>query len=448
MYLRRTSLITPAAALLFCLGGVGSFIQEAVGQKGIDLGAKIRTGQWEPYKIAVADFKSVEFSSQNDSLAKAVQSVIADDLDFHAFFDTIPLNQFYVSVWELKEVTPVAWHRMGADYLIEGKVELDQENIKVEYWLSELSPRGANELAHEKLKTKRQNHRRVAHMIADEAVKRIAAEKPIFTTRIAYVSTATGHKEIYVCDYDGFNSIRLTGDQSTNLSPTWDQKEEKILYTSFRRRSQQIWELDIRSGKSRLISNYPNSNNSARVSPDNKEMVVTLSKDGNSELYVLDRNGEIKRRLTNSNSIEVGASWSPTGNEIAFQSDRSGSPQIYLMDKEGLNVRRLTYEGKYNDSPDYSPRGDVIAFVGRQDDGRFRICTIDINGENCACFDLSGSNENPHWSPDGWHLVYCKGNGDSKNLFIMDRFRKRVRRITDDGKSSSPAWQPFSGRGD
>ena len=59
---------------------------------------------------------------------------------------------------------------------------------------------------------------------ADEVVVRVAAETPFFTTRIAYISAATGNKELYLCDYDGANVMRLTSDQTHNLSPCWDRK--------------------------------------------------------------------------------------------------------------------------------------------------------------------------------------------------------------------------------
>lgn len=237
--------------------------------------------------------------------------------------------------------------------------------------------------------------------------------------------------------------MQITEDRSLNLSPDWDRKEDKVLYTTYRRGTQEVWERDIRSGTSKPISTYPNSNNAARISPDNKEILISLSKDGNAELYVLDRKGKIKRRLTNIGSIEAGASWSPTGNEIAFSSDRTGQPQIYVMDAEGFGVTRLTYQGRYNDSPDFSPRGTTIAFVSRGDDGKFQICTIDVTGQYFTRLDQTGSNENPRWSPDGWHLVYAKHQGRESDLYIMDRFKQKVRRITFDGKSSNPAWQPF-----
>ncbi len=438
---RGISQIITAAVLLAIVGLVATY--ESANAQTLDLAQKIRTGAWKPYKVAIGDFKVLgQLSLTTDSLAKAMQKIVTDDLDFHIFFDTIPKSQFYLDVWEIKDITPDVWQRMGADYLIEGDVELAGGEVKVLYRIHELTPR-VQELTSEKLSTTIANHRRLAHMISDAAVEHIAAEKGFFTTRIAYVSSETGHKELYLCDYDGANPIQITADKTLNLSPAWDRKEEKLLFTTYRTGRMEVWERDIRTGKSQPISAYQGSNNAAEVSPDNKEIVITLSKDGNSELYVVDRKGKIKRRLTQLPSIEVSGTWSPTGREIAFSSDRAGQPQIFVMDSEGFGVTRLTYEGKYNDSPRFSPKGDVMAFVSRGDDGRFRVCTIDVTGQNFQRLDQTGSNENPHWSPDGWHLVYCKYQGKKSDLYIMDRFSQKIKKITNDGQSSNPAWQPY-----
>jgi TolB protein len=417
----------------------------AIAQKGIDIKGAIRTGKFNAYKIAVGDFKVIgDWSLAADSLAAAVKKVVTDDLDFHIFFDTIAVNQFYIDVWEIKEVTPDVWARMGADYLVDGTLELKGDDVVVAYQISELRPR-VQGMKDEKLRTKRGNVRRIAHMVGDAAVKQIAAEKPFFTTKIAYACAASGRKEIWLCDYDGANAMRLTSDQSIALSPCWDRKEDKLLYTTFKHGSAEVWELDIRSGKSRPISAYPGINSAPSISPDNSEIAITLSKDGNPDLYILNRKGEVKRRLTDlPSSIESGASWSPTGQEIIFSSDRTGTPQIYRVDPDGVGITRLTYEGKYNDSPDYSPLGDAIVYVARGQDGDFQICTIDTKGSDFSQLDQTGSNENPHWSPDGWHVVFCKQVGAKYDLYIMDRFKKKTKKITSDGKSSNPAWQPFA----
>ena len=77
-------------------------------------------------------------------------------MDFHIFFDTISVNQFYIDVWEIKELTPDVWSRMGADYLVEGTLELKGDDIVVAYKISELHPK-VQEMKEEKLRTKRAN---------------------------------------------------------------------------------------------------------------------------------------------------------------------------------------------------------------------------------------------------------------------------------------------------
>ncbi len=435
----------PVTAVLLLFVAISCFgSSQVVAETGKDIYGKIVTGTFQAYKIAIGDFKVTgEWSLGADSVASAIKKVVTDDLDFHIFFDTVAVNQFYIDVWEVKEITPEMWGRMGADYLVSGTIELRGDDIVVSYQISEVKP-AVKDLKDEKFKTKSVNYRRVAHMIGDAAVKQIAAEKPFFTTRIAYISATTGHKEVWLCDYDGANPMRLTDDRSIDLSPCWDRNEEKLLYTTFKKGNTEIWEQDIKSGKGRAISAYPGMNSAPAISPDNGEIAVTLSKEGTPDLYILNRKGEIRRRLTMMvSSIQTGASWSPTGQEIVFTSDRTGSPQIYRVDKDGVGLTRLTYEGKYNDSPDYSPNGDAIVYVARGEDGDFQICTIDTKGGQFVQLDQTGSNENPHWSPDGWHVVFCKQVGSKYDLYIMDRFKKKLKKITTDGKSSNPAWQPF-----
>jgi TolB protein len=111
------------------------------------------------------------------------------------------------------------------------------------------------------------------------------------------------------------------------------------------------------------------------------------------------------------------------------------------MDNEGLNVRRLTYDGKYNDSPCWSPRGDKIAYVTR--DRVFKICIIDINGRNFQPLAESGDNENPHFSPDGNHILFTSNRSGGTDIYAMDIFGQNLRRITTNGHCSSPVWVPY-----
>jgi len=43
----------------------------------------------------------------------------------------------------------------------------------------------------------------------------------MFLSKLAFVGTATGNKEIYLCDYDGYNLKQVTRDKSIALMPRW-----------------------------------------------------------------------------------------------------------------------------------------------------------------------------------------------------------------------------------
>jgi TolB protein len=254
--------------VVFALFALPLLVGSLWGQSGIDLRARIITGQWDPYKVAVDDFKiSGDTTEELVNLIADIREVINEDLDFHVFFDTVTAKEFYLNVWEIEELTPLVWYRMGAEYLVTGAVQTDDGEVAVDYSILELFQDGtSNELKRAILKAKPTAYRRLAHMVADKVVEHVAAERPFFTSRIAYISKATGHEELYICDYDGANPIRLTSDNSLNLFPCWDQEGDKLLFNSYRRDKQQLWEHEISTGKERLIANYPISSLSGETS--------------------------------------------------------------------------------------------------------------------------------------------------------------------------------------
>ncbi|MCK4656093.1 MAG: PD40 domain-containing protein, partial [candidate division Zixibacteria bacterium] len=82
-------------------------------------------------------------------------------------------------------------------------------------------------------------------------------------------------------------------------------------------------------------------------------------------------------------------------------------------------------------------------FVTRTKRGSFDICVVDVTGENFRVITNTGSNENPHWAPDSYHLVYSSRRGDAFHIYISDFQGVQKRRISTDGKSSNPHWSPY-----
>lgn len=414
----------------------------AHGQSGADLRYTLTRTGFDPDSIAVEDFKIERAKSAEDSaLAYRLSQVIRDDLSFHIAFDHIPLDSFLMQVFELREMTKRAWLAMGVEHLVTGMVEFSDEDIRVRYTLWDLLR--MRDIKSDGFQTKRANYRALSHSIADDVVRQVTGMKPIFNSKIAFISARSGNKEVYACDYDGAGEYPVTSNGSINLSPVWDARGKSIFYTSYKDGTPQLWKVDLNKGDHSKVAAYKGLNSAAAISPNNDNICLTLSKDGNAELYLLDMTGRVQRRLTYTKAIESSPSFGPDGNTIAFSSDRTGSPQVYIMGSDGLSVNRVTYNGSYNDSPALSPDGSKIAFVTRTKRGGFDICVVDVTGENFRVITNSGSNENPHWAPDSYHLIYSCRHGDRFDLYISDFQGITKRRISTDGKSSNPYWSPY-----
>ena len=76
--------------------------------------------------------------------------------------------------------------------------------------------------------------RKFAHQFADEIIGKLSGGLPsVASTQIAFVSSRTGVKEIWVMDYDGANQHAVTSLRSIALTPRWSPDSSRIAFTCF-----------------------------------------------------------------------------------------------------------------------------------------------------------------------------------------------------------------------
>ncbi|UCD95509.1 MAG: Tol-Pal system beta propeller repeat protein TolB [Candidatus Zixiibacteriota bacterium] len=419
---------------------------KALAQTGLPIrdvrGRLAERSTFEPTTIAVEEVRyvGIEYITAGDSvIMKNCGIILQKDLDFSPYFENIPLDTFFMRHMELDRMTLLAWKRLDADYVVKLEAEFPGRDLRLRYRLH--STDSGREIKKERFVADKSNYRALVHEIANDIIKFLTGDEGIYRTRIVYTRIVDDAKELFIADYDGRNERQLTDNKSINILPTFSPDGQYIYFTSYVDDDARIYMLNLKTNSIDLIAAYPGLNTAPAVSPDGKTIACVLTKDGNSEIYLLDRKGKIKKRLTYSWAIETAPTWSPDGKAIAFTSDRTGSPQIYAMDVDGLNIRRITYQSSYNDSPCWSPKGDRIIFASR--DGRFRICSADINGKNFQVLADLGTNENPEFSPDGNHIIFSSTRLGKKELYAMDLFGNNQRRITNAGGCSNPAWSPL-----
>lgn len=402
------------------------------------------TGVFEPTLIGVDEMRYIGnqyIDAKDSTLMQYATRIIQNDLDFYADFELMPLDTFYLQVYEIIELDLLGWQRLGATYLVKLEAEFPGPNLRVRWRLYDTARK--QQFAKGTLEHHKSLWRELGHDVANEVVHTLTGEEGIFQTKIVYAKKVGEAKELFLSDYDGANERQLTKTSSINISPFFSPKSEEVYFTSYMDGDPQLYKVNVYSSKVSRVASFPGIVAAPAISPDGNKIACVLTRDGNSEIYVLDLKGRVIKRLTYHWAIDTSPTWSPDGRLIAFASDRSGRPQVYIMDSDGLNVRRLTYEGRYNDSPVWSQRSDRITFVSRTKAGRFDIASIDTSGTDYRILTEVGTNENPHFSPDGKHIIFSSNRLGPRDIYTMDIAGRNQRRLTRSGGCSNPVWGPL-----
>jgi Tol biopolymer transport system component/DNA-binding winged helix-turn-helix (wHTH) protein len=199
--------------------------------------------------------------------------------------------------------------------------------------------------------------------------------------RIAFVSNRSGSDEIWVCDGDGDNPIRLSSFHGPLAgSPSW--------------------------------------------SPDGKRIVFDCRPEGNADIYVVSAEGGQPRRLTTDPAEDIVPSWSRDGRWIYFTSNRnadggSGRLQIWKMPADGGEAVQMTRQGGFE--PMESPDGRWLYFT--QDRGSSSIRRMPTaGGAEAPLFDFHQKNYSRVWTVAGEGVYFAVASSNTKSAIKFFSF--------------------------
>ncbi len=204
-----------------------------------------------------------------------------------------------------------------------------------------------------------------AHKFADEIIFRLGGGIPgIAESKIYFVSTRTGHKEIWAMDYDGANQHALTHLGSISLSPRVSPDGSRVAFSSLTKSGWEILMYSLELDRLVTFPRFGGTNLSPAWSPDGTRIAFSSSRSGDPEIYVVDASGTNPKRITSFKGPDVSPTWNrKTGAQISWVSGRTGLPQIDIMEADGTNAQQVTDQG-YAVSPSWSPNGQFLLFDG------------------------------------------------------------------------------------
>ena len=360
-------------------------------------------------------------------LAKSLREIVRSDLMLSRRFD-------------VRDEDPGAAPVVGAAWRLKAVVGRDADKLSVAVRLE--NGAGGEAVFERYYKQDAQWQRPLAHRIADDVVKAATGRDGIARTRIAFINNQTGHKEVYLMDYDGEGVKRLTDDKSIDLLPRFAPDGRKLAYTGYKDGNPDLFLLNLETGRTTVVSDEQGLNVAGGFSPDGTKLLMTLSRGKSPNLYLKDLASGSVERLSFHFGADSTPTFSPDARQVAFVSDRSGNPQIYVLDVATKQARRLT-NLNWCDSPAWSPTGEWIAFAGRANrKDKMDIFLVDITGGQIRQLTHGeGSNEDPTWSPDGRLIAFSTTRGGRAQIDVMDADGSAPRRVADvPGASSTPHW--------
>ncbi len=272
-----------------------------------------------------------------------------------------------------------------------------------------------------------------AHEFANDIIETLTGNKGLAGSKIAFIATRSGRKEVYVADYDGARVRQLTHDNTISVHPSLSPDGSRLAYTGYQSGYADVYLIDLASGARNKIVNFPGTNSGAAFSPNGEQIALTISKDGNPELYTVSANGGGARRLTHTRGVESSPTWSPDGSELIYSFDGAGGPQLYRISSSGGSGQQIATGYGYCTEPSWSPDGKKVAFNIRSG-GEFQVVVLELGSGSKRTI---ATGEDPVWGPDSRHLIFSEGGA----LYMVDAISGRKNKILDGlGKITEPTW--------
>jgi len=433
-YQKKIICLTGALILVFFMSGVGRADYTYI---------NISNPFLRKVPLAIPVFKNLSENSIDAQVARQAADMLSDALEFTGYFKMLDRGAFLIKpegpAIKMPGINFKNWTVIGSELLITGAYSMHDNQLEIELRLFDTFKEQL--LVGKRYKGGKSDQRKMIHRFCNEVIFRLTGKRGLFNSQLAFVSTGSGNKEIYFCEFDGYRPEQLTRTKHITLSPAWSSDNKWIAYTSFINGKPDLFIRNLRQKRGSIVDRKGINATPAWV-PGQFSLAATLSFSGDQEIYLLTGTGKIIKRLTHSRGIDVSPSFSPDGKQMAFVSQRGGTPQIYIKHLETGRVTRLTFEGRYNTQPSWSPAGDKIAYSAMEN-GNINIMVINTDGRGLMQLTHdAGNNECPTWSPDAGMIAFSSTReGGVSRIYIMTAYGTDQRRLLSlRGEQSNPQW--------
>ena len=228
------------------------------------------------------------------------------------------------------------------------------------------------------------------------------------------------HRNLVEVKSDGTLGHALTGGPSIDRQPAFSPDGKRIVFSSDRSGSLDLWSLEVATGALRRLTFDAADDWDPQWSPDGKHLLWSSNRSGHFEAWIADADGTGARQLTSDGADAENPTMSADGAWIVYSSANPAHPGVWKIHPDGSGATQLL-EGAYQ-IPELAPKtGWIAAVVGGRataTDHPIRVVRLEDGAlvSETSFMGRGGNMGRSRWMPDGKTLVSWAENAANERV--------------------------------
>jgi TolB protein len=280
---------------------------------------------------------------------------------------------------------------------------------------------------------------------------------------LVYCSTKDMNSDLYLISPVDPKPERLTTNPESDCFPEWSPNGDYIAFASEIHNKYEIHILDLWTGETTQIINFPGVILDVAWSPDSSRIAFAYQAPGRKqELWTIGSDGSNLNRVTTASTtprygLTWDPAWSPDGSLIAYMTDIDETEgwNIYIVSPDGANPRLLAGSTGLDAHPVWSPDSKYVLFISDRDGARDR--NEELYVISIQTMEVKRVTDDPRhdgyatWSPNGRMVAsirwtYLDEVPDSRTDIIVSNLEQSIETNITENYSDlgiilqSPSW--------